>query len=54
MLDPAGMAERFNAPVLKTEMVPRRFVASLVDQRTEPNKTEALRIKKWQQTGTEK
>src|SRR5258708_5220896 len=46
-----GMAERFNAPVLKTEMVPRRIVASLVYPRTEPNETEALRIKKRQQTG---
>jgi hypothetical protein len=26
-----GMAERFNAPVLKTEMAPRRIITSLVN-----------------------
>jgi hypothetical protein len=51
---PAGMAERFNAPVLKTEMAPRENDASLVEQRIEPNETEALRIKKWQQIGNRK
>jgi hypothetical protein len=48
------MAERFNAPVLKTKMSPRQNDVSLVEQRTEPNKTEGLRIKKWQQIGNGK
>jgi hypothetical protein len=48
------MAERVNAPVLKTEMAPRENDVSLVEQRIEPNETEALRIKKWQQAGNRK
>jgi hypothetical protein len=45
---PTSPQERFNAPVLKTKMAPRGIVAFLLDPRTEPNKTEAFRIKKWQ------
>jgi hypothetical protein len=37
MLDPAGMAERFNAPVLKAVFGPRQKGVSLVEVRTEPN-----------------
>jgi hypothetical protein len=51
---PTSPQERFNAPVLKTKMAPRGIVAFLLDPRTEPNKTEAFRIKKWQQTGNGK